>query len=251
MNTAKPFSNISYNTDAFMEQTLHRLIKAKVISFACWIRHQPDEDDKKSHIHVYFEPSKRLQTDDLKDEFMELDPDNEKPLGVTAKFYSSKWDDWYLYGLHDKKYLVKKHLTRNVHYVKADMHPTDSDAFEYMVQHIDLSDAVTNMLVDCAQGVESLPRLIATGQINYRDARNAEYAIRIMQNGSSSDTIARDNNNLRRTQLYDDIRNDNNHMSTELDYLRTENAKLRQIIDFQNKPTQQNIDTLEDFFDDN
>lgn len=84
MQTAKPISTISYNTEPFLVQTLNALVKAKRIDFWAYIHHFPEDDEVKlkHHFHVYLEPSKRTQTATLKEEFLELDPNNEKPLGV-------------------------------------------------------------------------------------------------------------------------------------------------------------------------
>ena len=125
MRTSKPISTISYNTEYFLANKLYELKRHGIIDYAMWIKHQPDTDDTKEHFHVYIEPSKMVQTNDLVTLFTEIDltdPDK-KPLGVIT-FRSSKCTDWLLYGLHDEEYLTDKGLSRNLHYQVSDIRST-------------------------------------------------------------------------------------------------------------------------------
>jgi hypothetical protein len=119
---------------------LNELTKAKVISFWCFIPHKPEDDEagKKNHIHLYIEPSKMLQTDDLKEALKEYDPSNpSKPLGV-IKWVYSKFADWYLYAIHDKRYLAMKGQARLFHYLDSDISSSDDDELLSMIRSIDL-----------------------------------------------------------------------------------------------------------------
>lgn len=142
MVTTKPFSTISYNSIEFLRSVLSTLASAHKIEFWAFIHHMPEDDEggKKEHIHVYIEPSKRIDTSLLRDEFDELDPNNlEKPLGVLP-FRSSKFQDWYMYALHDREYLAQKGESRRYHYKPEDVVASDVDALNYLIKTIDLSE---------------------------------------------------------------------------------------------------------------
>ena len=69
VRTTKPIATISFNSPDFLRTKLEELRDAGRISFWAFIEHKPEDDEggKKSHCHLYIEPSKMLQTDDLKD----------------------------------------------------------------------------------------------------------------------------------------------------------------------------------------
>lgn len=140
MRTTKPISTISFNTPEYLRQKLAELLKSGRISFWAFICHKPEDDEggKKEHCHVYIEPSKMLQTDDLKAELKEFDPTNpSKPLGCIS-FNSSKFDPWYLYGLHDKRYLASKGQARRYHYRHEDIVSSDDDDLTFKARSIDM-----------------------------------------------------------------------------------------------------------------
>lgn len=139
MRTTKPISTISYNSPAFLELKLNELLKAGRISFWAFIPHAPEDDEAglKPHSHVYIEPSKMLQSDDLRNELKEFDPSfPAKPLGCLA-FRSSKFGEWYLYGLHDKAYLATKGESRKYHYCHDNFYASDYDDLLFMARTID------------------------------------------------------------------------------------------------------------------
>lgn len=122
MNTAKPIATISYNSPGRLETVLKALTKQHIISFWAYLYHYGEDDEagKKPHIHLYVEPAKRIQTEELRDLLKELDPLHpDKPLSCLS-FVSSKFADWYMYVLHDVKYLASKGKSRLYHY-KHDM----------------------------------------------------------------------------------------------------------------------------------
>lgn len=140
MKTSLTISTISFNTPEFLLTKLRELFSAKVISFWAFIVHQPEDDEggKKQHQHLFIEPSKMLQTDELRDEFKEFDPSKpEKPLSVIG-FRISKFDDWYLYVLHDRRYLALKNQSRKFHYVHEDLLTSDPDDLLFRAKSIDL-----------------------------------------------------------------------------------------------------------------
>lgn len=141
MRTTKPISTISFNSPDYLELKLNELVTAGRISFWAFISHKPEDDEggKKVHAHVYVEPSKMLQTDDLKAHLSEYDPkEPTKPRGCLP-WKSSKFDPWYLYGLHDKRYLASKGQARRYHYTHDDIRSSDPDNLLFLARSIDLT----------------------------------------------------------------------------------------------------------------
>ena len=138
MRTTKPISTISYNTETYLKGILDELVKAKKISTYHYIEHLPEEDEKKSHFHVWMLPSRMLQTDDVRDAFKEFDPsDPERPLGCLP-FESSSFDNWYLYCLHDDAYLASKGQSRKYHYSRDNFVSSDDEFLNEQIRKIDM-----------------------------------------------------------------------------------------------------------------
>lgn len=140
MRTTKPIATISFNTPDFLKLKLNELLKAGRLSFWAFIVHKPEDDEggKKVHCHLYVEPSKMLQTDDLKAELKEYDPDHpDTPRGCIS-FNSSKFDPWYLYALHDKRYLASKGQSRKFHYEHDNIVSSDDDDLIFKARSIDM-----------------------------------------------------------------------------------------------------------------
>lgn len=144
MKTTKPISTISYNTEAFFELKMNELLKAGIISFYAFIKHEGESDDEvrdaKDHIHAYIEPAKSVQTEDLRKMLQQIDFEHpNKPLGCMP-FNSSKFQDWYLYSIHDLDYLASKGLQKQFYYSLEDMKTSDEDYLYYKVRSIDTTD---------------------------------------------------------------------------------------------------------------
>lgn len=140
MRTTKPIATIAFNTPRYLEIKLKELQKAGRISFWAFVYHKPEDDEggKKEHAHLYIEPSKMLQTDDLREELKEFDPNKpDKPKGCLT-FRSSKFDAWYMYALHDKRYLAHKGEARRFHYTHNDFVSSDEDDLLFKARSIDL-----------------------------------------------------------------------------------------------------------------
>lgn len=106
--TTKPTSTISYNSPDWLRDKLDALYNARRIADYRMIRHIGEDGDK-DHFHVWLEPSRRLDTEDLREWLKEPDPMHpDKPLGCMP-FRSSKEDDWIMYALHDPEYLSNHH----------------------------------------------------------------------------------------------------------------------------------------------
>lgn len=140
MKTRMPFSTISFNTPEFLEQKLSELRNAGKLSEWFFITHKPEDDESggKEHSHVFFIPSKSIQTDDVRNELKEYDPTNPtKPRG-TLLMRQSKFGSWYLYSIHDPEYLASKCETRRYHYRFEDFVTSDPDVFYEMHYEIDV-----------------------------------------------------------------------------------------------------------------
>lgn len=129
MQTTKLISTISYNTPDFLKGKLYDLVRQGIIEYAHWIWHEPEEDEKKPHAHLVLKPNRRLDTSKLRNEFTEPLTGEEKPRGVLP-FQSSKMNDWLLYSVHDKIYLLRKCQTRQHSYERSDLHTTEPDLLE-------------------------------------------------------------------------------------------------------------------------
>lgn len=140
MRTTKTISTISFNSPWFLRLKLDELVKSGLLSFYAFISHQPEDDEggKKEHIHVFLEPSKMLQTDDIRDFVKEYDSENPNKPKTCLPFNHSKFDDWYMYALHDKRYLALKRQSRRFHYEHDNVVSSDEDYLLFKVKRIDL-----------------------------------------------------------------------------------------------------------------
>ena len=134
MRTSKEIGTISYNTDEFLQERLEELIRNRVISDYMYIKHLPESDERKEHIHLWLKPNKLLDTMDLQDFFEEIDPGHSKPLKV-LDFRVSKTDDWILYNQHFEPYLKYKGEDREIYYSKDDFRFNDEDQFNHLYNH--------------------------------------------------------------------------------------------------------------------
>lgn len=164
MRTRSPISTISYNTPSYLRQKLEELRRAKIIS--CWffVCHKAEEDEKKDHIHLYIEPSKQLQTDDLAEEFIQPVP-GEKPLKCLS-WHSSKFNDWYLYSIHDMVYLASKQQSRYYTYTQDDVVSWDDDDLADRVHEVSqLSDSPYAKLISAIEQGLSWEEVVRRGYV--------------------------------------------------------------------------------------
>lgn len=190
MNTRKPISTVSFNSRPFLLNKLNELTKAGILEFWACVFHkaEPDEIDDESghkdHAHVYMMPAKQVQTVDLRNEFKEPDPSNKegKPLGCLV-IVSSKFDDWYLYGLHNPYYLASKGQSRVYEYQPEDVLSSNEDDLNYFVNQIDYN--AINPYMTIAQYTEngkSFTDMMLGENIPIRDLRNWENAFQLLAN---------------------------------------------------------------------
>lgn len=177
MRTSKPISTISYNTENFLVSKLNELVDNGILDFWVFIEHAPEVDEKKEHKHLYLMPSTIIQTDYVKKCLQETDLKNpEKPLGITI-FVSSKFDDWYLYGCHDKAYLASKGQTRKYHYVKSQFLTSNDDHFGELVRCVDRSKFVgMERVIDAVENNVSFQEMVRLGQVPIQLINQYKYA---------------------------------------------------------------------------
>lgn len=184
MNTSKPISTISYNSESFLVGRLNEY--SKLLSFWAAIRHtgEDDEGGAKDHWHVYAEPAKRFQTDSL--DFSEPDPLHpDKPL-CCISWRSSKFADWYLYVLHDQQYLSQKGLLRKYHYKPEDFLTSDKDDLNYLAKSIDRLSVSPYM--DMLQAIENhytWQEYMRRGCVPIQLVRQYKYAWDALQNAGA------------------------------------------------------------------
>lgn len=104
--TAKPMTTISYNSELFLRRKLDEMFSCGKIEDYRYIRHEPEEDEKKAHFHVIIYPNRRIDTVDIRNEFLEDDPLSDKPLGCLPFRTKSDPFHWLMYVLHDPLYLI-------------------------------------------------------------------------------------------------------------------------------------------------
>lgn len=167
MRTSRPIATISYNTADYLNTVLGELTRKRAITFWAWVEHYPEDDETKAHKHLYIVPNGQIDTDSLREQFVQVDLTNPtlKPLG-TLNFRPSKFVDWYLYALHDSSYLETKGQARRYHYTLDDVVASDHDELVEEIHMMDLSKINRSLILKTA-AESGLPfaELLAKGQI--------------------------------------------------------------------------------------
>ena len=127
-------STISYNSENFLKTKLNELCEKHIISDYMYIKHHPEEDERKEHIHLVIRPNQKIDTMEIQDYLTEVIPDG-KPLKCIDFRRTSDLDEWILYELHHPEYLLSKGESRKYVYTKDDFCFYDEDTFEYNYYH--------------------------------------------------------------------------------------------------------------------
>ena len=165
-----------------MQTKLNYLVNRRKIAFYAFIEHLPEEDERKKHKHVLIIPNGQINTDQVYDFLLEIDPANpDKPLGCTP-FRSSKFSDWYLYSIHDRDYLASKGQSRKYFYKNEDFIVSDSDFFIEEIHSIDLSSLskMKNLRNAVSSGV-SFEQMVINGQIPIQQVYAYQRAYALIQ----------------------------------------------------------------------
>lgn len=140
MRTKNPVSNISYNTENGLRFALGELH----VPFWLYIFHKAEPaiemgqiSEKKNHYHFYIQSDNVVDTDKFTRFFYE---EIGSDCGVKLSLWNtSKFEDFYLYGLHDVDYLRSKGQTRYYHYLHEDYRTNNPDLLVELVNRIDRS----------------------------------------------------------------------------------------------------------------
>ena len=184
MRTTKPISTISYNTSSYLRLKLDELKKAKIISVWHYIEHLPEDDEggKKEHIHLYIEPSKLIQTDDLVEHFKEFDAEKPDKPRKCLSFRTSKFGDWYMYAVHDKAYLASKGQSRRYFYCFDDFVTSDADELYRAFKEIDLSYLTPlKDIVAAVEGGITFTQFFALGRVPLEKVNYYEKAFQLVE----------------------------------------------------------------------
>lgn len=168
MKTSKPFTTISYNSIEYLRNRLDDLVARNVLYFYTFIFHYREEDENKDHIHLLMHPNGQVETDKILKYLEEFDPDNpDKPLRCRPPHKCNSFGDWYLYGLHDPKYLLAHGFqTRKYHYTLADMITSDMDELIDLIHTIDYKKMYGNQqFFQAMEDGESILDMIKKGII--------------------------------------------------------------------------------------
>lgn len=202
MKTSKAFSTISYNTDGYLNATLNKLVSARKIDFYAYIEHSPEEDEKKKHKHLYIVPNGKIDTDQVRNELIEIDPKTPMlpPLGcMPAK--SSKFGDWYLYTKHDKAYLASKGQSRKYHYQIDDFVVSDFDYFKEEINTIDLTKYTRfSELIKAVEDGKSFSEFLKSGIVPIQQTYAYEKAFQIIR----STVLSRNERTTHTPKIYPD-----------------------------------------------
>lgn len=127
MKTDKPLSTITYLSLPTINNKLKTLRLQGIIEDYAFILHN-GEGNEKNHIHVYFEPLTKVDTDKLREEWQEpvidtyiLNEDLEMKDVGTMRFQKSDFNNWLLYSLHDMDYLLMKRERKEYSYELSDV----------------------------------------------------------------------------------------------------------------------------------
>ena len=113
-------------------------------------------------------PNGQVETDKVLKHLEEFDPNNpDKPLRCRPPHKCNSFGDWYLYGLHDTKYLLAHgYQTRKYHYTQGDMITSDTDELVDLIHTIDYKKMYGNQnFFQAMEDGESILDMIKKGII--------------------------------------------------------------------------------------
>lgn len=190
MKTRIPFSTISFNSREYLEHKLDELRRAKILSEWFFVPHKPEDDEcqGKEHHHVFMIPSRGIQTDDIKQELCEYDPEHPTKPKSCLSFKSSKFGNWYLYAIHDPDYLAAKGESRKFHYNYDHVVASDPDVLYELVFEIDVTaelGALKGMQQAKKQGL-TFQQFFNQGKVSPAQVRQYQAAWELVDAGATS-----------------------------------------------------------------
>ncbi len=189
MRTRKAISSISYNSNLFLHNQLNELINLGQVSYWFFINHSAESNEKKDHTHLFIEPARQIQTDDLCRFLVEPVLFGDLPL-KTMPFVSSVFSDWFFYCLHDPVYLQSKGLHREYVYSKEDFRASDPDILDYMIMGLNDLELSGMQKVQAAvsEGL-SFRDMVHRGQVPLEQFQNYEAVFRYLSNDRSDRAV--------------------------------------------------------------
>lgn len=173
MKTSRLISSISYNTPEYLEDVLSTLVEQGVIEYWHFICHHAEEDDRKPHIHVCVQPSRRMETRGLSQWFQEAVNGDPRNVVGTVLWRPSKIDDWLQYAIHDEAYLASKGEVKKYHYRLEDLRTSCHELLVEQWHGINRSPyRVVQLLLDCAKEGLPVDAVLASGRISLASAHN-------------------------------------------------------------------------------
>lgn len=140
MNTRRPISTISYNSEVHLRKVLDYLLRHKIIEYWCYICHKGEFNEtvgeyEKDHIHLFVIPNRTINTVDLGEYFIEEDDRIGAPPRKCIRWCTSVEDDWILYSMHDELYLASKFEVKQYHYTVGVFVTSDKEQFMRSYRH--------------------------------------------------------------------------------------------------------------------
>ena len=166
-----------------MKTKLDELLFARKIDFYAFINHLPEVDETKQHKHLFIVPSSLFDTSSLIDYLAEIDlSQGFKPLSCIAA-RPSKFADWYLYSLHDERYLASKGQSRQYHYKPEEIICSDTDYLSELVHQIDFSKIYRlDSVVKAVEDGVPFETLVEYGAIPIQQINQFEKAYALIKN---------------------------------------------------------------------
>lgn len=176
MKTKLPISSISYNTPQHLKKVLNQLVECGAADFYAFIWHKGEGDEcgKKDHIHLYIEPTERIDTATINE--MLIEQTDTLPLKAMP-FRTSKFDDWCMYALHDKGYCKKKGLTKKYAYTYDCIATNDQDFLDFKYGSIDMIKITPYAVIEEALNAHvPFENLVRSGRVPIQHLKAYEYA---------------------------------------------------------------------------
>lgn len=174
MSTSKKtISTISYNTRGFLNDRLSSMYDSGLLRTYAFIRHWGEaspfyDTEEKDHYHVFVEPNEPIDWVAFRNKFDEPCK-AEKPLRCQP-VRPSKVEDWLLYSLHYKAYLLSKGIIKKFSYSLSELVTPDEDYFQDIYLEACSKYDKYRMALIAVQSGCSLQELVSYGFCTPRNA---------------------------------------------------------------------------------
>lgn len=159
-------SYISYIPYDLLKSYLNELIIYGKIDFFMMVEHI-GENGGKNHIHVYVESSLK-KVDSIVMSYVSY---NENGPLKTSFSKKSDLSNWYWYVLHDKEYLLKKGLNKEIEYNYDDIYISDETYFLENIKDLRYISPKNKYILECISSGESPVSLYKRGVVSLYEMR--------------------------------------------------------------------------------